>query len=203
MPETAENVAEEFRSPARPGRVRAALAATRRQGHRDGRLARGDHSGVDPAAKGRPGHRRHRRAPTRDQSSRRSASSPTPFRSAAPSPPGTPRESTTAQRSSCSPRRPRLERYGLSRSPGSRGPPRGRVTADHGRRPGAGHAQAARSHGLEVGDLDVVELNEAFAAQSPRGPATARSPDDAEHVNPNGGAIALGHPLGAAGPVSS
>ena len=52
---------------------------------------------------------------------------------------------------------------------------------------------------LQVGDLDVVELNEAFAAQ---GLAVMRQlglPDDAAHVNPNGGAIALGHPLGMSG----
>ena len=53
--------------------------------------------------------------------------------------------------------------------------------------------------GLKVGEMDVVELNEAFAAQ---GLAVLRRlglPDDAEHVNPNGGAIALGHPLGMSG----
>ena len=53
--------------------------------------------------------------------------------------------------------------------------------------------------GRTIGDIDVVELNEAFAAQ---GLATMRLlglPDDAAHVNPNGGAIALGHPLGASG----
>jgi len=53
--------------------------------------------------------------------------------------------------------------------------------------------------GLEIGQMDVFELNEAFAAQ---GLATLRQlgvPDDAEHVNPNGGAIALGHPLGMSG----
>ncbi|GAB3172755.1 acetyl-CoA C-acetyltransferase/acetyl-CoA acyltransferase [Micromonospora palomenae] len=53
--------------------------------------------------------------------------------------------------------------------------------------------------GLGLGDVDVVELNEAFAAQ---GVAVLRElglPEDAEHVNPNGGAIALGHPLGASG----
>jgi 3-oxoadipyl-CoA thiolase len=52
---------------------------------------------------------------------------------------------------------------------------------------------------LTVGDLDVIELNEAFAAQ---GLAVMRQlglPDDAAHVNPNGGAIALGHPLGMSG----
>ena len=53
--------------------------------------------------------------------------------------------------------------------------------------------------GLKVADMDVIELNEAFAAQ---GLAVTRDlglPDDAEHVNPNGGAIALGHPLGMSG----
>ncbi len=53
--------------------------------------------------------------------------------------------------------------------------------------------------GRKIGEVDVVELNEAFAAQ---GLATMRLlglPDDAAHVNPNGGAIALGHPLGASG----
>lgn len=53
--------------------------------------------------------------------------------------------------------------------------------------------------GLTIEDMDVVELNEAFAAQ---GLAVMRAlgiADDAEHVNPNGGAIALGHPLGASG----
>jgi len=53
--------------------------------------------------------------------------------------------------------------------------------------------------GISIKDVDVLELNEAFAAQ---GLATLRMlgvPDDAEHVNPNGGAIALGHPLGMSG----
>ncbi len=53
--------------------------------------------------------------------------------------------------------------------------------------------------GLSIGDVDLIELNEAFAAQ---GLAVLRQlglPDDADHVNPNGGAIALGHPLGMSG----
>jgi 3-oxoadipyl-CoA thiolase len=54
-------------------------------------------------------------------------------------------------------------------------------------------------HGLAFGDVDVVELNEAFAAQVLAVTRTLGMPDDAEHVNPNGGAIALGHPLGASG----
>jgi acetyl-CoA acyltransferase len=68
---------------------------------------------------------------------------------------------------------------------------------------GIGPAPATRKlldrAGLSIGQIDVIELNEAFAAQ---GVAVLRElglPDDAGHVNPNGGAIALGHPLGASG----
>jgi acetyl-CoA C-acetyltransferase len=53
--------------------------------------------------------------------------------------------------------------------------------------------------GLGVADLDLVELNEAFASQALAVLRALGLPDDAEHVNPNGGAIALGHPLGASG----
>jgi len=52
---------------------------------------------------------------------------------------------------------------------------------------------------LKIGDIDLIELNEAFAAQSLAVLRELGLPDDAEHVNPNGGAIALGHPLGASG----
>jgi len=54
-------------------------------------------------------------------------------------------------------------------------------------------------HGLGVEDLDIIELNEAFAAQSVAVLRELGLPEDAEHVNPNGGAIALGHPLAATG----
>ncbi|SMF91667.1 3-oxoadipyl-CoA thiolase [Azospirillum oryzae] len=93
-----------------------------------------------------------------------------------------------------------VKRYGLT--------PRARVvgTAVAGVAPrvmGIGPAPATQKLlarlGLTIGDVDVIELNEAFAAQ---GLAVLRMlglPDDAEHVNPNGGAIALGHPLGASG----
>ncbi|PID96835.1 MAG: 3-oxoadipyl-CoA thiolase [Actinomycetales bacterium] len=54
-------------------------------------------------------------------------------------------------------------------------------------------------HGWSIKDLDVIELNEAFAAQALAVLRELGLPDDADHVNPNGGAIALGHPLGASG----
>ena len=92
------------------------------------------------------------------------------------------------------------KRYGLT--------PRARVlaTAVAGVAPrvmGIGPVPATRKAlaraGLSIRQMDVVELNEAFAAQ---GLAVLRElglPDDGEHVNPNGGAIALGHPLGMSG----
>src|SRR5258708_14090229 len=53
--------------------------------------------------------------------------------------------------------------------------------------------------GLELSQIDVIELNEAFAAQALAVTRELGLPDDAAHVNPNGGAIAIGHPLGASG----
>jgi acetyl-CoA acyltransferase len=53
--------------------------------------------------------------------------------------------------------------------------------------------------GLKISQMDVIELNEAFAAQALAVTRELGLPDDAQHVNPNGGAIAIGHPLGASG----
>ncbi len=68
---------------------------------------------------------------------------------------------------------------------------------------GIGPAPATRKvlerTGLALADFDVIELNEAFAAQSLAVLRELGLADDAEHVNPNGGAIAIGHPLGASG----
>ncbi len=68
---------------------------------------------------------------------------------------------------------------------------------------GIGPAPATRKllekNGLALADIDLIELNEAFAAQALAVLRQLGLPDDAEHVNPNGGAIALGHPLGMSG----
>jgi acetyl-CoA acyltransferase len=68
---------------------------------------------------------------------------------------------------------------------------------------GMGPAPASRKLlarlNLKVSDMDVIELNEAFAAQALGVTRDLGLADDAEHVNPNGGAIALGHPLGMSG----
>ena len=53
--------------------------------------------------------------------------------------------------------------------------------------------------GLSLSAMDVIELNEAFASQALAVTRDLGLADDAEHVNPNGGAIAIGHPLGASG----
>ncbi len=53
--------------------------------------------------------------------------------------------------------------------------------------------------GLSLAQMDVIELNEAFASQALAVLRELQIPDDAPHVNPNGGAIAIGHPLGASG----
>jgi len=86
--------------------------------------------------------------------------------------------------------------------------PRARVlvTAVSGVAPrimGMGPAPASRKAlaqaGLSLSEMDVIELNEAFAAQALAVLRDLGLADDAEHVNPNGGAIAIGHPLGASG----
>jgi len=68
---------------------------------------------------------------------------------------------------------------------------------------GVGPAPATRrvleKTGLKLAQMDVIELNEAFAAQALAVTRDLGLPDDAAHVNPNGGAIAIGHPLGASG----
>ncbi|MDO9706706.1 3-oxoadipyl-CoA thiolase [Paracraurococcus lichenis] len=93
-----------------------------------------------------------------------------------------------------------VKKYGLT--------PRARViaTATAGVAPrimGFGPAPATRrvleKAGLSLSEIDVIELNEAFAAQALAVTRDLGLPDDAEHVNPNGGAIALGHPLGMSG----
>ena len=93
-----------------------------------------------------------------------------------------------------------VERFGLS--------PLARVTSGTavgvpprvmGIGPVAATRKLLRRNDLSLASIDVVELNEAFAAQALAVLRELGLPDDAEHVNPNGGAIALGHPLGASG----
>src|SRR5436190_4268334 len=93
-----------------------------------------------------------------------------------------------------------VKRHGLS--------PKARVVASAAagvapRVMGMGPAPATRKvlakAGLQLSQMDVLELNEAFASQALAVLRDLGVPDDAAHVNPNGGAIAIGHPLGASG----
>ncbi len=93
-----------------------------------------------------------------------------------------------------------IRRFGLT--------PRARIVAGAAagvapRIMGFGPAPATRKAlalaGLSIGQMDVIELNEAFAAQALAVTRDLGLADDAANVNPNGGAIALGHPLGASG----
>lgn len=65
--------------------------------------------------------------------------------------------------------------------------------------PVAASLKVLKQTGLTLEQMDVIELNEAFAAQSLAVMRALGIADNAAHVNPNGGAIALGHPLGASG----
>jgi acetyl-CoA acetyltransferase family protein len=166
----------------------------------NGRLAAEIVPGLDPARKGDPivvDRDEHPRATSVEALRQLEADRPARRHL---SPPAMPRASMTAPAALIVATEKRRRRNGLT--------PRARVVGaavagvpptDHGHRPGAGLGEAARRLGLKVADMDVIELNEAFAAQ---GLAVMRQlgvPDDAPHVNPNGGAIALGHPLGMSG----
>lgn len=71
--------------------------------------------------------------------------------------------------------------------------------AHHGHWPAPATRKVLEKTGLDLGRIDVIELNEAFASQALAVLRQLGLADDAEHVNPNGGAIALGHPLGMSG----
>jgi acetyl-CoA acyltransferase len=92
------------------------------------------------------------------------------------------------------------KRYGLT--------PRARVVAGAvvgvaprvmGRGPAPATEKLLVQTGVKLSQIDVIELNEAFAAQALAVLRELKLPDDSEQVNPNGGAIAVGHPLGASG----
>jgi acetyl-CoA acetyltransferase len=65
--------------------------------------------------------------------------------------------------------------------------------------PAPASGKVLQKTGLKISDMNIIELNEAFAAQALAVTRDLGLPDDAEHVNANGGAIAIGHPLGASG----
>ena len=200
MPETAENVAEQFQVEreaqdafALRSQDRAAAAIA------NGRLAEEITPVTIPQRKGDPkvvDTDEHPRATTLEKL----ASLPAPFREGGSVTAG---NASGVNDGACAvivASEEAVKKYGLT--------PRARITAmaTAGVAPrimGIGPAPATEKllamTGLSIGDIDLIELNEAFAAQ---GLAVTRQlglPDDADHVNPNGGAIALGHPLGMSG----
>jgi acetyl-CoA C-acetyltransferase len=200
MPETAENVAEEFRI----GRedqdafaLRSQQRALRAQGN--GRLAKEITPVLIPRRKADPLVVEQDEHP-RSTSLEALAKLGTPFREGGTVTAGNASGVNDGAAALLVASGEAVERYGLT--------PLAKVVTSHtaGVEPrimGIGPVPATRGllerAKLGIGDIDVVELNEAFAAQSLAVLRELGLPDDAEHVNPNGGAIALGHPLGASG----
>jgi 3-oxoadipyl-CoA thiolase len=200
MPETAENVAHDFRI-AREDQDKFALRSQERAlaAQKAGRFAE------EIVAVAVPGKRGETTRVTADEHPRETslealAKLPTPFRAGGTVTAG---NSSGVNDGSCAllvASEGAVKRFGLT--------PRARVvgTAVAGVEPrimGMGPVAATRKVlarlGLDLADIDLIELNEAFASQALAVLRELRIPDDAAHVNPQGGAIALGHPLGASG----
>ena len=200
MPETAENVAEEFQI-SRADQDAFALRSQQRAGAAmaSGRFER---EIVPVTIKGRKGETvvSEDEHPRPDTTYEQLAKLPTPFRQGGTVTAG---NASGVNDGACAlviASAAAVESHGLT--------PRARIVAmaSAGVPPrimGIGPAPATRKvlekAGLNIGDIEVIELNEAFASQ---GLAVLRDlglADDAEFVNPNGGAIALGHPLGMSG----
>ena len=200
MPETAENVAEEFHV-SREDQDAFALRSQEKAAaaQENGRLAREIVPVVIPQRKGEP------KVVEQDEHPRRTtiealAKLPTPFREGGTVTAGNASGVNDGAAALLVASGEACERHGLT--------PIARVVTSHvagvpPRIMGIGPVPAVRGvlerAKLGIGDVDIVELNEAFAAQSLACLRELGLADDAEHVNPNGGAIALGHPLGASG----
>jgi acetyl-CoA acyltransferase len=201
MPETGENVAEEFQVTradqdafALRSQERAAAAQVR------GRLAREITPVTIPQRRGDPVAVEVDEHPRSDTTRDKLAKLPTPFRANGTITAGNASGVNDGAAALLVASEAACARFGLE--------PLARVVggAAAGVPPrimGIGPAPATRKLCARLGwrleEIDVIELNEAFASQAL---ATLRElglPDDAEHVNPNGGAIALGHPLGMSG----
>ena len=200
MPETAENVAEEFsvsRADQDAFAYRSQMRAAAAQ--KNGRLAKEIAPVSIPQRKGGPiivDKDEHPRETTLEKL----AALPTPFRPGGTVTAGNASGVNDGAAALLVASDAAVEKYGLK--------PLAKVvaTATAGVPPrimGIGPAPATRKLmerlGLKISDFDLIELNEAFAAQALAVTRQLGLPDDAEHVNPNGGAIALGHPLGMSG----
>ena len=201
MPETAENVAVEFqinRSDQDAFAYRSQMRAANAQ--ENGRLAKEIIPVSVPQRKGDPVVVDTDEHPRSDTSLEVLAKLPTPFREDGSVTAGNASGVNDGACAMIIASEEAINKYGLN--------PLARVvgTATAGVSPrimGFGPAPATHKLlarlGIKISEIDVIELNEAFAAQALAVTRDLGLPDDAEHVNPNGGAIALGHPLGASG----
>ena len=201
MPETAENVAEEYQI-GRADQDAYAYRSQRRaaQAVEDGRLASEITPVTIPQRKGDPISVDRDEHPRPQTTLEGLAKLPTPFRDGGTVTAG---NASGVNDGACAllvASEDAARRHGLT--------PRARVVAmaSAGVAPrimGVGPAPASRKvlakAGLDLDRMDVIELNEAFAAQVLAVTRALGLPDDAGHVNPNGGAIAFGHPLGMSG----
>jgi 3-oxoadipyl-CoA thiolase len=201
MPETAENVAEAFavsRQDQDAFAYRSQMRAKRAMA--SGRLAK-EIIPVDiPSPKGEIKRLEHDEHPRADTTLEKLAKLPTPFRAGGTVTAGNSSGVNDGAAAMLVASAEGVRRHGLK--------PMARVlgAAVAGVEPrimGFGPAPACRKLlarlGLDLSQMDVMELNEAFASQVLAVIRDLGLPDDAEHVNPNGGAIALGHPLGMSG----
>ena len=201
MPETAENVAEEFQI-TRADQDAFALRSQQRAGRAQasGRLAHEIVPVTIARRKGEPVVVEADEHPRPDTSIAALARLPTPFRD---------HGTVTAGNASGLNDGSAAIIIASEAAAGAQGlTPRARIVgmASAGIAPrimGLGPVPATRKlldrNGLALDDMAVIELNEAFAAQALAVLRELGLADDAEHVNPNGGAIALGHPLGMSG----
>lgn len=201
MPETAENVAGEFNISREDQDAFAARSQARtRAAMENGRLAREIVPVTIPKRRGDDvvvGQDEHPRPQTTPQ---QLASLRTPFRQGGSVTAGNASGVNDGAAALLIASQDAIKKYNLT--------PMARVTgaAVAGVEPrimGFGPAPATKKllarQSLEISDIDLIELNEAFAAQALAVTRDLGLDDDAEHVNPNGGAIALGHPLGMSG----
>ncbi len=201
MPETAENVAEEFGIDRADQDAFAARSQARAGAAIDsGRLAREITQVVIPQRRGDPVIVEMDEHPRPGTSADDLARLPTPFRTGGTVTAGNASGVNDGAAALVIASEWAIYRYSLTPMARVLG---GAVAGLPPRIMGFGPAPATRKLcerlGLAVSDFDVVELNEAFAAQALAVTRDLGLPDDAEHVNPNGGAIALGHPLGMSG----
>jgi len=201
MPETAENVAEEFRvsrddQDAMALRSQQRAAAARDSGFFDGEIV----SVTIPVRRGEDVVVREDEHPRADTTMERLAGLKTPFRENGTVTAGNASGVNDGAAALLIASEKAVAENGLT--------PMARVvtSAVAGVAPrimGVGPAPAAQKAlaraDLSLDRIDVIELNEAFAAQGLAVLRQLNLPDDADHVNPNGGAIALGHPLGMSG----